>query len=140
MLPNIKQTLCTAIRNRRRVSIRYKNQTVPRILEPHILYDVGGGQLVIECYQVRGYSAGGRTPPFWRPFSLHKINSLNVLDELFSPRIDEGFQNIARLVRGEMICVAAMRASDYFYFNPEIQGPPPPDAGERPTLGLRKYG
>jgi hypothetical protein len=140
MIPNLIEILSGAIANKRRVSIRYKGQEEPRIIEPHILYKTRGGRYVVESYQVRGYSSGGRVPPFWRPFQLRKMTTVIVLDELFTPRIVEGFQTIRKLVSGETAAIVELAENEYFYFNSQLYGPPKPEGrADITTRRLRSY-
>lgn len=85
------QVLITAIKEKRRVALRYRDQERARVVEPHAIYTSENREIVADCYQVRGYSAGGRPAPFWRPFRIKKIAEASLLDEAFSPRFREGF-------------------------------------------------
>jgi predicted DNA-binding transcriptional regulator YafY len=91
MIPNIIQLLTAAIREKRSVAIRYHDQRHVRVIEPHVIYTHEGGELVVDAYQTRGYSASGRPPPFWRPFRLKKISAVSLLKENFETRYKEGF-------------------------------------------------
>jgi predicted DNA-binding transcriptional regulator YafY len=91
MIPNILQLLTGAIREKRCVAIRYSDQRQVRVIEPHVVYALENGELVVEAYQTRGYSAAGRPPPFWRPFRLKKITAVSPLNENFETRAREGF-------------------------------------------------
>jgi predicted DNA-binding transcriptional regulator YafY len=91
MIPNILQLLTTAVREQRCIAIRYHDQRSVRVVEPHAVYTHDGGELVVDAYQVRGYSSSGRPPPFWRPFRLKKISAVSLLQETFETRLREGF-------------------------------------------------
>ncbi len=91
MLPNVLQLMTQAIKEKRCVAVRYHDQRQIRVLEPHAIYTDERGELVLDGYQTRGYSAAGRPPPFWRPFRLKKITAASVLKETFQPRASEGF-------------------------------------------------
>src|SRR4030066_223435 len=91
MIPNILQLLTAAIREKRCVAIRYHDQRHVRVVEPHAIYTHESGELVMDAFQTRGYSASGRPPPFWRPFRLKKINAISPLKESFETRLQEGF-------------------------------------------------
>ncbi|HKQ30851.1 MAG TPA: WYL domain-containing protein [Burkholderiales bacterium] len=88
---NILQVLSQAIRDKRCIAIRYHDQRQIRVVEPHAIYTGERGDLMLDAYQTRGYSASGRPPPFWRPFRLKKITAVSVLKENFTPRMAEGF-------------------------------------------------
>ncbi len=91
MIPNILKVLTTAIREKRCVAIRYHDQRHVRVVEPHAIYTHESGELVLDAFQTRGYSASGRPPPFWRPFRLKKINAISTIKETFDIRAQEGF-------------------------------------------------
>lgn len=87
--------------------IRYGGQGRARVVEPHLLYRTAGGRRTLVAYQVHGYSAGGRPPPFWRPFRLSRIDEIYPLPEDFEPRFERGFATVAALVRGEVLATVA---------------------------------
>jgi hypothetical protein len=89
--PNTLQLLTGAIKQRRCIAIRYRDQNQIRVVEPHAIYKDEAGEVVVECFQTRGYSAGGRGAPYWRPFRVRKITALSVLGETFTPRVEEGY-------------------------------------------------
>lgn len=91
MPQDVLPLLVQAINERRCVAIRYYDQQQIRVIEPHVVYVDENGELVVDCYQTRGYSSGGRATPFWRPFRLKKIAAASLLTETFVPRINEGF-------------------------------------------------
>jgi len=91
MIPNIMQIMINAIRDKRCIAVRYHDQRHVRVIEPHVIYTHESGELIVDAYQTRGYSASGRPPPYWRPFRLKKINAISVLKESFETRIQEGF-------------------------------------------------
>jgi hypothetical protein len=91
MVPNIIKVLTQAIKEKCCVAIRYHGQSHIRVLEPHAIYTAENGEIVVDAFQVRGYSSSGRPTPFWRPFRLKKINAVSLLKETFAPRVVEGF-------------------------------------------------
>jgi len=91
MLPNILKLMISAIREKRCIAIRYHDQRHVRVIEPHVIYTHESGELIVDAYQTRGYSASGRPPPYWRPFRLKKINAVSMLKESFETRLAEGF-------------------------------------------------
>lgn len=133
MLPNLKNTVVSAINNRRRLLIRYSGNKRSRLVEPHILYGSEKNHQIVVCYQVGGYSSRGRRPPFWRPFRLNKVESVYVVDELFEPRVSKGFKTVEALTRGEIELLVKIDDGDYSFFSPEIYGPPPPNYLEQQT-------
>jgi hypothetical protein len=91
MLPNILTLMTQAIREKRCVAIRYYDQRQIRVVEPHAIYTDERGEMILDAYQTRGYSASGRPTPFWRPFRLKKITAISLLKEYFEPRVADGF-------------------------------------------------
>jgi len=123
MIPNAIELIAAAILNKRCVAIHYKDQHQLRIIEPHVLYRTKSNRSVVQSYQIRGHSSGGRVPPFWRPFQVKKISSIQLLDETFTPRVEEGFDKIRKLVAGEVISSVNTGDDEYFYYNPAVYGP-----------------
>jgi predicted DNA-binding transcriptional regulator YafY len=91
MVPSILKVLAHAIKEKRCVTIRYHGQSHIRVLEPHAIYAAENGEILMDAFQTRGYSASGRPTPFWRPFRLKKISAISLLNETFETRVVEGF-------------------------------------------------
>ena len=126
MLPNAQQLISTAIRNRRRLLIRYGGRTYARVVEPHMLYRARDGVITLIAYQVRGYHSNKRRGTFWRPFRLANIDSIYVTGEMFSPRIRQGYDTVASLINGESIAQVDVRPDEYVFFHRGAYGPPAP--------------
>lgn len=110
------QVLTDAIKNRRCCAIRYRDQSQLRIVEPHAIYrDERHGEILVDCYQIRGYSSANRLPPFWRPFRLAKITAVAPLADTFAPRISEGFDSCRARYRRGLICIVADRGLPFVY-------------------------
>lgn len=77
----MKETIIQAITSRRLLSFQYDNQ--PRVVEPHMLGTSTAGNLTLSAYQVAGGS-NSCTIPAWRPFLLHKISGLSIVEQTFS--------------------------------------------------------
>ncbi|MDH4133320.1 MAG: hypothetical protein OEV31_00890 [Gammaproteobacteria bacterium] len=105
MIPNILQILTAAIRDKQCVAIRYHDQRDLRVIEPHVVYTKENGELVVEAYQVRGYSSSGRPPPFWRPFRLRKVSAVSPLKEHFQTRLKEGFVHDKEKYRRGLVAI-----------------------------------
>lgn len=105
MIPNILQVLTAAIREKQCIAVRYHDQRDVRVVEPHVVYTKENGELVVDAYQVRGYSASGRPPPFWRPFRLRKIDAISLLKERFETRIKEGFVHDREKYRRGLVAI-----------------------------------
>jgi predicted DNA-binding transcriptional regulator YafY len=119
MVPNILKILSKAIRERRCIAIRYHDQREIRIVEPHAIYTNEHGELVVDSYQTRGFSASGRPAPFWRPFRLKRIASLTVLQEPYVARFSEGFRPDRLKYRNGLIAIVAPTGSE------NVAGMPP---------------
>lgn len=109
------RVLTSGVKEKRRVSIHYRDQSRPRVVEPHAIYTDDHGELVVDCYQIRGYSAAGRPPPFWRPFRLKKISEPLLLDEVFAPRIAEGFNAGKQKYRFGLVAMVGERAPSFVF-------------------------
>lgn len=131
MIPNILTLLQTAIRERRKVAVRYHDQGDTRVVEPHALYRSDNDELLMDGFQIDGYSSSGRPPPFWRPFRLKKIRTLSVLTEIFEPRYDDGYSpNKVRYRSGMIACVGEEgAAAPYSYMTPAHEMGPHPRQG-----------
>lgn len=115
MLPNILQLLSNAIQERHCVAVRYSEQRQIRIVEPHAIYTDERGELVLDAYQVRGYSASGRPAPFWRPMRLKKISAVQVLNETFVPRAAEGFSGARLKYRNGLVALVQQPSAAFTY-------------------------
>lgn len=125
MIPNVQRIVAAAIRNKRRLSLCYDGRPQARVVEPHLIYSSSQKTGTLLAYQVQGYHSSKRQGSFWRAFQLRKIDEISVSDELFLPRIDEGYFKVAALIKGE----TSLRVNDadaYMHFNPAIYGPPMP--------------
>lgn len=126
------QVLTGAIKQRRCIAIRYRDQNQIRVVEPHAIYKDEAGEIVVECFQTRGYSAAGRGAPYWRPFRVRKIAALSVLAETFQPRVAEGYSPHKPRYKNGLVALvqvsdAELRAARYTY-------PPQPAAEIGPFL------
>lgn len=85
------------------------------MLEPHAVYTSNRGEVVVDGFQTRGYSASGRPTPFWRPLRIKKITAISVLNEKFLPRTAEGFSTSKlRYKNGLMAIVDEARPSHLY--------------------------
>ena len=118
MAPNIIKVLTQAIKEKHCVAIRYHGQGHIRVLEPHAIYTAENGEIVVDAFQIRGYSSSGRPTPFWRPFRLKKINAVSMLKEAFATRVAEGFNPAKSKYKSGLYALVDDRRSSY--------GIPPP--------------
>ncbi|SRR5581483_8266131 len=115
MLPNILQVLSQAIKERHAIAVRYADQRQIRVVEPHAVYTDERGELVLDAYQVRGYSSSGRPAPFWRPLRLKKISAVQELNETFVPRAAEGFSGARLKYRNGLVALVQQPAAAFSY-------------------------
>ena len=129
MLPNILKVLSEAIQNRSRVAVRYHGQRDIRVLEPHAIYTNDRGELVVDCYQVKGFSAAKRKHPYWRPFRLKKIAAISRLKDTFEVRTDAGFNATASRYRKGLVAIVETSQPGHTYPVEVLQqmGPQLPD-------------
>lgn len=113
MALNIIKVLTMAIKEKRCVAIRYHGQDHIRVLEPHAIYTADNGEIVVDAFQIRGYSSSGRPTPFWRPFRLKKINAASMLKETFATRIEEGFNPAKNKYKSGLYALVDDRRSSY---------------------------
>ncbi len=134
MVPNILKLLKKAIQEQRCLAIRYRDQRGVRVVEPHAAYANDNGELVTDCYQIKGYSASGREPPFWKRFLLKKITAVSMLKDTFSPRVTEGFSADKPRYRKGLVAIVDEAKPSYLYSAQALKemGPFLPD-------DMRKY-
>jgi predicted DNA-binding transcriptional regulator YafY len=138
MIPNLYKTIASAIRNKRRIVIRYSGRSRSRVVEPHALYKSEDGEVSLLAYQVRGYHSSKRNGSFWRPFQLRKIDAIHVSHELFEPRLSHGYSAVSRSIKGQVMTALECAPDDYRHFDGRISGPPVPAyLAPTPTLMLR---
>jgi hypothetical protein len=133
MVPNILKILTKAIKEKRCAAVRYYNQREIRIVEPHAIYTNERGELVVDCYQTRGFSSSGRPPPFWRPFRLKKIAAISLLKESFEVRKAEGFTANRVKYRNGLVALVEDQLPSFLYPEHVLQemGPFLPQSGFR---------
>lgn len=138
MIPNLYKTIASAIRNKRRILIRYNGRAMSRVVEPHALFKAEDGEVSLLGYQVRGYHSRKRNGSFWRPFQLKKIDNVHVSQELFEARLSHGYAAVARSLKGQMMSALDVEPDDYRFFDARLYGPPVPAyLAPTPTLMLR---
>lgn len=138
MIPNLYKTIASAIRNKRRVVIRYNGRSRSRVVEPHVLYKSDEGDVTLLGYQVRGYHSSKRQDSYWRPFQLRKIDNIHVSQELFEPRLRHGYSTVMKSIKGRMLSAMECQPDDYRFFDARVYGPPVPAyLAPTPTLMLR---
>lgn len=112
---NILQVLSRAIKERRCVALRYQDHRAVRVVEPHAIYSDEHSQIMLDAYQVRGYSSSGRPMPFWRPFRLKKITDVQILKDTFVPRTAEGFSTARLKYKNGLIAIVAAPQAAFAY-------------------------
>jgi len=120
MAANILNLLTKAISERRCIAIRYHDQRQVRIVEPHAVYTGERGELLLDAYQIRGYSSSGRPAPFWRPFRLKRITAISLLREGFSPRVSEGYSPSRLKYKNGLIAAAQVDDKPAFVYPDKV--------------------
>ena len=90
-MPGIMKILSRAISERKTAVVRCNNQHAIRIIEPHVIYTTGSGEIVVECFQTRGFTESGNPPPLWTKFRIASIRSAYLLNDIFEVRLADGF-------------------------------------------------
>ena len=89
-----EETICEAIRNRRRLSFDYDGSR--RVVDPYILGHDAGGRLLLSAVQISGGSGAG-----FRTFELAGIDGLSITPETFfgnDPRYNPRDRLFARML------------------------------------------
>lgn len=130
---SVLQILTRAIKERRCVAFRYQDHGALRIVEPHAIYSDQHSHLVLDGYQIRGYSSSGRPLPFWRPFRVKKITEVEMLREVFVPRTAEGFSASRSKYKNGLVAIVEVPIAQ-FMPPPSLEVGPPRPAHLRRSL------
>lgn len=87
---DLSDVIHKAVRERRQLSLRGKEDLGSRVVEPHIVYVAANGNVLVDFYQTSGYSSSGGLPA-WRRLALTDILEASLLPQSFSPRTAEGY-------------------------------------------------
>jgi hypothetical protein len=79
--------ICEAIEKKRLLQFSYDDLT--RIVEPHLLGRKTSGKDALSAYLVEGYTESDREP-YWRSYSIEKMEFPVMLDETF-PGARDGY-------------------------------------------------
>jgi hypothetical protein len=71
---------------------------------------------------------------------VRKVTTIQVLPEMFQPRLQEGFETIRRMISGEVLNSVDIRVRPHAYFNPGVYGPPKPETWGETTRRLQNVG
>ena len=82
---NIKKILTESIKNRSKIKIIYKQEPKNRTVYPHVLYTNTKEHLILDAYQVEGYSSSHSIFPMWKMFLVQDISDIEVLEDTFTP-------------------------------------------------------
>lgn len=80
---NIKNILTESIKNKNKIIITYKQEPKDRTVYPHVLYTNPKGHLILDAYQVDGYSSSKSIFPQWKMFLVQDIAKIEVLVDTF---------------------------------------------------------
>lgn len=104
-----------AIREQRCAALRYGDGGA-RVVEPHAAYQDENGDTYVDCYQTGGFSASGRSPPFWKRLRLRKVVEASLLQDTFAPRLSEGFDPTKpRYARKGLIAIVGRGKPSFLY-------------------------
>lgn len=90
-MPSVMKILNNAVKKRKTAVVRCNGHHSIRIIEPHAIYTTSSGEIVVECFQTRGYTESGNPPPLWTKFRLASIRSAYLLNDRFKVRLADGF-------------------------------------------------
>ncbi len=90
----IREKIISAIEKNQVMTIVYGGE---RVIEPHILYVSSNGNILLDAYQISGYSESNE-PVAWKRFNIDEIKSAELVDETFTPRPDYNPNNSERYV------------------------------------------
>lgn len=90
-MSSIMKILNRAISERKSTIVRCNGHHLIRIIEPHVIYTTHTGEIVVECFQTRGFTESGNPPPLWTKFRLASIRSAYLLNDTFEVRLADGF-------------------------------------------------
>jgi predicted DNA-binding transcriptional regulator YafY len=80
---NTLELLENAINEQKTISFDYKWEWV-RIWNPHTIFAHSSTwNVLIDIFQIDGYSTDNETIPWWKQFSLTKITNINISDSTF---------------------------------------------------------
>jgi len=90
-MTSVMKILNRAVLERKSIVVRCNGHHSIRIIEPHVIYTTASGEIVVECFQTRGYTESGNPPPLWTRFRLASIRSAYPLNDTFDVRLEEGY-------------------------------------------------
>jgi hypothetical protein len=81
---SVEETLCRAIQHRLVVSLEYAKDPPGSVrrCHPHVVYESSTGKILVDVFQVDGYTSSGPLPA-WRPLEVGLIRRVTVRDETF---------------------------------------------------------
>jgi hypothetical protein len=77
--------ICEAIEKKRLLQFNYDD--LARIVEPHLFGRKTSGKDALSAYMVDGYTESDRKP-YWRSYSIDKMEFLVILDDTFEAARD----------------------------------------------------
>lgn len=82
---SVQETLCRAIQHQLVVSLEYAKDPPGsvRTCHPHAVYESSTGKILVDVFQVSGYTSSGPLPA-WRPLEVRLISTVRVCDATFS--------------------------------------------------------
>ncbi|HTX87123.1 MAG TPA: hypothetical protein VMC41_03625 [Candidatus Nanoarchaeia archaeon] len=77
------ENLKEAIKEKRQIKINYNSQGIRTILPAALYYHQHTGKLLVDAFQINGYSESGEVPG-WKIFEVDKIFQLSLTEIFFS--------------------------------------------------------
>jgi hypothetical protein len=76
-------TIIRAIESKNKLEFTYNDETGSRAVYPHAMYKNSQDHLILDAYQVSGFTTSDGKLPQWKMFNVVSIAKLTVLDETF---------------------------------------------------------
>jgi hypothetical protein len=92
-----ERLLCDAIRQRRLVALRYRDDVTERLFGPDAVYEAPTGKTLVDGMQIQALS-GWESDNALRSFEVGRLRSVRLTDEPYVPRpvdrLDERYRSI----------------------------------------------
>ena len=72
-----------AVEGKKKLRIVYQDDTGDRLLYPHALYEFSPKHILMDAYQIEGFTKTSTKFPKWKTFVVKNIKNVKVIDESF---------------------------------------------------------
>jgi hypothetical protein len=72
-----------AVETKKKVRITYQDDTGDRLLYPHAIYESEPKHILLDAYQIEGFTNSPSKFPKWKTFNIKNIKGIKVIDETF---------------------------------------------------------